>query len=133
MVLQRLFGEASWPEGDEPTFVLLRLRATGEADDPHLEVEAVIRHAKAAEGMAATEKLVDGWIEKTQKDPQFAGLKPLWPRLERRKDRSDVTLRVDLGRPREAVGYVALLMAPILKPRSVEAQPAELAPPEKKR
>ena len=133
-VLQRLLGETAWPEGDEPTFVLLRLRATGEADDPHLEVEAVIRHAKAAEGLAETDKLVDAWLEKTQKDPQFLGLKPLWPRLERKKDRTDVTLRFDLGRPREAVGHVALLMAPMLPraPGRAEAK-VEVVPPSEAR
>ena len=129
-VLQRLFGEAAWPEGDEPAFVLLRLRATGEADDPHLEVEAVIRHAKAAEGLAATEKLVEVWLEKTQKDPQFRALKPLWPGLQRKKDRTDLTLRLDLGRSRDAIGYVALLMAPILRPvEAVEATEVRVTAP----
>jgi hypothetical protein len=119
--LKRLFPDATWPEGDGPKFLLLRLRAIGEADDPHLEVEAVVRHTKAGDGLAATGKAVDAVLETMQKDPALRGLKPMWSKLQRATDRGDLVLRVDLGRSRDAVGTLALLMTPIFKPHTVES------------
>lgn len=135
-VLQRLLGEVAWPDGDAPAFLLLRLRAIGEADDPHLEVESVVRHGRAGEGLAITVGAVDAWLEQIQKEPQLRALKPLWPSLVKKQDRTDLSLRLDLGRARDAVGRVALLLAPLLIPRevvAVEKEPAAEPPPPAKK
>jgi hypothetical protein len=134
-----LFPGAEWPEGDAPKFVFCRVRATGEADDPHLEIEAVVRHVKAGAGLEASGKAVEAWIERMQKEPSMRAVRPLLQRAEKKVDHTDVVLRADLGRTREAVGHIATLLAPLLSPRAGAAEettevlvPAP-APPEKKK
>ena len=120
--LARLLPGVTWPEGDGPTFMLARVRAVGEADDPHLEVEGVLRHGKAGEGLAVTGKAVDEWLEKMKQDPQMRALQPLWPNLVRKVDRTDLVLRLDLGRSRDAVGMLAVLASPMLRPPGQDAK-----------
>jgi hypothetical protein len=122
-LLQRLFPAVEWPAEAAPTDLLVRLRAVGEADDPRLEVEAVLRHAKAGEGLATTTEAFAGWLKRVEADPQLRGLRPLWKKVETKVDRTDFTVRLDLGRPRQAVDQLALLAAPILKPRTEAALP----------
>jgi hypothetical protein len=136
-VIHRLFPNAVWSEEGGPSDMLMRLRAVGEKDDPHLEVEFVIRHKTPGDDVAVTSSAVEEWLKKAKADPQFRGLRPLWSRIQSKVDRTDVSVRLDIGRPREAVGYIALLAAPILKPRSesvaidveVEAGVEEPPPP----
>ncbi len=124
-----LFPGTEWPEGDAPTFLFCRVRATGVADDPHLEVEAVLRHQKEGEGIAVSDAAVDAWIERMKKEPTMRAVRPLFQRLEKRHDRGDLCLRVDLGRTREAVGHLATLAMPILAPRAAQQAQAVGAPP----
>jgi hypothetical protein len=127
-----LFPGAEWPEGEAPTFLFARVRVIGEADDPHLEVEAVLRHLKAGAGLEASSAAVDGFIERMKKEPKMIAVRPLLQRVEKKVDRTDVVLRADMGRTREAVGHLASLVMPLLAPRAVQLEaeaPAELAPP----
>jgi hypothetical protein len=132
-LLARLLPGVTWPENDGPTFMLARVRAIGDDDDPHLEVEGVLRHSKDGEGLATTGKAVDEWLEKMKQDPQLRALEPLWPSLVRKVDRTDLTLRLDLGRSRDAVGKLAVLLSPVFRPRAapVQQKAGEAPAPEK--
>jgi len=73
---------------------------------------------------------VEQWLQQQKQEPRFRGLVPLFSRIETVVDRTDVTVRVPLGKPRDAVGYVALLAAPILKPAASPDPGGEVeAPP----
>src|SRR5262245_17814743 len=91
--LGALFPDTEWPEGDAPTFLFARVRVIGEADDPHLEVEAVLRHLKEGPGLEASGAAVDEWIERLKKDPKMVAVRPLLQRVEKKVDRADLVLR----------------------------------------
>jgi len=134
MALGALFPDTEWPEGEAPTFLFARVRVIGEADDLHLEVEAVLRHLKEGPGLEVSSAAVDGWIERMKKDPTMIAMRPLLQRVEKKVDRTDVVLRADMGRTREAVGHVASVVMPILVPRAgqVDEAATEVVPaPEK--
>ncbi|HEX6813742.1 MAG TPA: hypothetical protein VF384_19130 [Planctomycetota bacterium] len=127
--LDPLFPGAEWPEDDAPAFLFCRVRATGDADDPHIEVEAVLRHLKEGAGLEASSKAVDAWLERSKNDPAMRAARPLLQRAEKKIDRTDLVIRADLGRTREAVGHMATLIMPLLAPRSVRAEvAAEVVP-----
>jgi hypothetical protein len=131
-VLGRLFPDTKWDDGQAPVFVCVRVVATGDADDPHLGVEAVLRHA-AAGGMDVSSKAADALLERLQAMPEMRGVKPLLQRVEKKRDRSDLVYALDLGRVREAVGHVASLAGPLFRTRSTETvekldAPREAAP-----
>jgi len=119
-----LFPGTSWPEGDEPTFLFARVRVIGDADDPHLEVEAALRHLKEGPGLEASSAAIDGWIERMKKEPKMIAVRPLLQRVEKKVDRTDVVLRADMGRTREAIGHLAALLMPLLAPRAGAAEEA---------
>ena len=125
-----LFPGVQWPEDDAPAFLFARVRVIGDADDPHLEVEAVLRHQKEGPGLEASSTAVDGWIERMKKEPKMVAVRPLLQRVEKKIDRADIVLRADMGRTREAVGHVASLVMPLLAPREAQAEAAatEVAP-----
>ena len=125
-----MFPGTQWPEDDAPTFLFARVRVIGDADDPHLEVEAVLRHLKEGPGLEVSSAAVDGWIERMKKEPKMIAVRPLLQRVEKKVDRTDVVLRADMGRTREAVGHLASLVMPLLAPRAgaVEEAATEVAP-----
>lgn len=123
-VLGVLLPDAKWPEGEAPAFLFCRVRATGDADDPHLEIEAVLRHLKEGPGLEVSSTAVDAWIERMKKEPKMVAARPLLQRAEKKVDRADVVLRADMGRTREAVGHLASLVMPLLAPRAVQAEDA---------
>lgn len=128
--LGALFPGTQWPEGEEPTFLFARVRVIGDADDPHLEVEAALRHAKAGPGLEASSTAVGEWVERTKKDAKMLALRPLLQRVEKKVDRTDLVLRADMGRTREAVGHLASIVMPLLAPRAaqVELEATRVAP-----
>ncbi|MBK8098088.1 MAG: hypothetical protein IPK26_13335 [Planctomycetes bacterium] len=111
----RLFGEVEWPDDDVPTHLLFRVRITGERDDPHLEIEAVIRHRLGKAGLEASEAAAKKLFEELQTHPRFAALKTLWQSIELRREAQDLVARKDLGRTRQAVGTLALMLAPLVQ------------------
>ena len=132
----RLFPEVAWPEGDEPQFVSVRLLATGDPEDPHLGIEAVVRHVQAGAGLETSATAVGALLEQLRQDPKMRTARPLLQRVEIRRDRCDLVAAVDLGRVRDAVGHVATLAMPLFAPlqveQVVEAEPAAAPPPPKK-
>ena len=126
-VLEPLLPDAKWPDGDAPTHLLVRARCTGEADDPHVEIEAVLRHRLAGPGLAASEQSVDAALGKLREDGRWQVLRPLLARLQKRTDRSDLCLSVDLGRTREAAGYFAMAGAALMFARTAAVEAAAAA------
>lgn len=124
-VLDRLAPDADWPADGAPTFLCASVVATGEADDPHVAVEAVLRHAKAGEGVAVTEQAAKAFLARLAEDPQMRMVKPLLQKVDQRTEGADLVLRLDLGRARDAVGQLATLAMPLF-PRAVAAQPAQV-------
>jgi hypothetical protein len=109
-------GEAGWPDDDFPQFLSVRVRAIGKKDDPRLQVDAVLRHAKAGAGLQATEKAVKAWLTKSAADPRFAAMKSLWSKVEVKMQAGDLVVGLDLGRSRDAVGALTALALPIIQP-----------------
>lgn len=99
-----------WPEGDAPSMIGLRVLATGDEDDRHLELELVVRHGTAGAGLAATERAVAAGIEalKTLKEARL--FRPLLKEIEHERSGTDAVWRVDLGRARQFGGSMLTLM-----------------------
>ncbi|MFT6083037.1 MAG: hypothetical protein ACJA0V_004805 [Planctomycetota bacterium] len=138
--LADMLGGGDWPEDDMPQLLGARLLATGDEDDPHLTVEAVLRHQKAGDGIKVTEALSDGLLEKFRANPQMRLLRPLLKKVVKEVDGTDLVLRLDLGRVRNAVGHLATLALPMFmggEARSKEAHAREKAakdsPPKEKK
>lgn len=100
-VVARLFPGAEWPADGGLTHLLLRLRSVGDAGDPHLEVEAVLRHSKAGDGVGITARAAAAWLQRAKDDPQFRAVRELWGSLVQEVDGTDLVLRLDLGRARD--------------------------------
>lgn len=136
-VLKQLFKDPTWPEGDAPTFLCLRLLVLGDADDPHLGLEVVLRHAKAGEGLATSEQLADAFLATLADDVRLRPLKPILAKVEKRRDHADLVYRADFGRARVAVGHVATLILPMFASARVQevrvAAPAQPAPEQPKK
>jgi len=109
--LDALFPDTKWPAGEAPTYLLLRAHCTGDADDPHVEVELVVRHAQAGPGLATSETAFAATVERVRKDSRLRMVHPLLGKLQKRVDRGDLCVTLDLGRMRDAVGQVATLFA----------------------
>ncbi|MCA8973800.1 MAG: hypothetical protein KDC98_03725 [Planctomycetes bacterium] len=116
-----LFPDAQWPAGDEPQYLMLRLCAEGDEDDPRIGVEAVVRHAVVGEGVVASEKALDLALAKVADRARLRSLQPLLAKLERKLDRGDLVLRLDLGRAREASSWLMRLVVPLLTADEVAA------------
>lgn len=127
-VLGQLFPDTEWPEGDAPTFLCVRLLVTGDADDPHLAVEATLRHGKGEEGLRLSQQATTKLLAMLQEMPAMRAAKGVLSKSAMRTDRSDLVLTVDLGRSRDAVGTLATLAMPLFG-RAVESVPAQAAEP----
>jgi len=92
------------------------VRAIGDDDDAHLQVEAVIRHRVGRAGFDASAAAVRTWLESMQKEPRLLAIKTVWRSVEIGHEGSDLVLRKDLGRPRDAIGTLAALLAAIVGP-----------------
>lgn len=125
-VLDALFPETKWPEGGKPTFFVFRLRKIGTADDPHVELELVVRHEKEGDGVTTTDAAWDALLERLKKDAGWLSFRPLLARAQKRRDHADVVVAADLGTPREAVGHAALLFGKVFA-RQAQEQPDEAA------
>ncbi|MCB9884747.1 MAG: hypothetical protein H6838_04600 [Planctomycetes bacterium] len=132
-LLRGLFKDVDWPQGQEPSFLALRLLVTGDPDDPHLTVEAVLRHAADGEGVAVSDKAIDAFLERARTAPEFRAMRPVLREFHKKRDRADLLLVADLGRSRQAVGNVAGIVIALLGPQgraaTVEAEVAVPPPP----
>lgn len=129
-VERKLFPDVEWPPGDELQYLMVRLRATGDADDPHLEAEAVLRHGRVGAGLTVTAAAVDAFLERIAAEPRFRIAAPIFKDVRCETDRTDYVLRLDLGRVRVAAGRLAMLVLPIIGGgEAVPAAQAERAVP----
>jgi hypothetical protein len=110
-LLATAFRDAVWPDGEAPTFVCLRLIATGDPDDPHLTLEGVVRHTKDGAGVAITTKAIEALRDRLGAMPELRAVKPVLAGTTTKTDRGDVQCTLDLGRVRNAIGHVAALGA----------------------
>ncbi len=125
--LVRALHNPEWPAGDAPTFVCLRLRATGDPDDPHLVLEAVVRHGTRGEGLAVTEQAVDAMLARLREMPEARLFRPLLEDVGHERDGTDAVYRVDLGRSRHAAGLFGALAPMMMVARTeVRAVPAQV-------
>ena len=123
--LQAALPGVEWPADDQPTFVALRLRLQGDEVDPRLDLELVLRHAKAGDGLAKTEQAVDAALAKVAAMTEMRMFAPLLKKVERTRSGADAMWRVDLGRSRDAAGTVGTLLGMLLVGRpeaAVEAR-----------
>ncbi|MFO1077658.1 MAG: hypothetical protein U1E73_08015 [Planctomycetota bacterium] len=139
-MLGKIFEGVEWPEGDAPQYLYGRVYATGEQDDPHVGLEVVVRHKNEGAGLATTEKALDALFAKVAANPQMMIVKGLLANVQRKRDRGDLVLTLDLGRTRDAAGKIAMIAMPLMMvgttPQAAEvAAPAQTAPaePEKKK
>ncbi|MFY9341609.1 MAG: hypothetical protein WAT39_03915 [Planctomycetota bacterium] len=129
-MIDKLLPGVDWPEGEAPTFVCLRLLVLGDADDPHLGIEAVLRHGKEGEGIARSQPAIDAWLAKLREEPTLRAALPILKKVQQKRDRADLVVSVDLGRARDAVGHLAALALPLFTPRVMEQEVrAEAVPP----
>ena len=137
-IKERVLPGIEWPAGDAPQFVSARLLATGSVDDPHLVAEVVLRHRQPGAGQQASVRGLEGVLQRWREDPTKQALRAALKQAQVTTDRTDVMLRGDLGRARDAVGTLATLLLPLFAPSTesvrVEraAAPPPPAPPEKK-
>lgn len=125
-----LFPDAEWPEGDGMKFLMFRVNAIGDPDDPNVELEVVIRHDTDGEGLAVTEKAVAARLDQAKKVPQLRLFAPLLKDVVQTRDRGDLTLKLDLGTGRTAAGRLSMLMAPMMMMgTTVEARPVPVGAP----
>jgi hypothetical protein len=132
-LLEPAFPDTTWPDGEGPTFVCVRLLATGDPDDPHLGIEAVVRHAKDGDGVATSQTGLEALRDRLVAMPQLRALKPVLAAMTTKADRGDVVCTLDLGRARDAVGHVAVLAGMLFvtgtEARSVEVEARPAADP----
>ena len=102
-----------WPEGDRPSMFGVRVAATGDEDDRHLELELVVRHGTAGAGLAVTEHAVGAGIEALKRLKEARLFRPLLKKFEHERSGTDAIWRVDLGRAR-AFGGSLLTLAPVV-------------------
>ena len=127
--LRDLFEGSEWPEDDMPTFFAARVLITGDdEDDLHLALEVVLRHAKVGDGVAASSAAVDAALKRGIEMPQLRLFRKILKGAEKKTSGSDVVVRVDLGRTRDAVGNLAMVIAPLflMSAREVAAEPLEV-------
>ncbi|MEZ6035840.1 MAG: hypothetical protein R3F29_00065 [Planctomycetota bacterium] len=132
--LQEVMGAdlAGWPEEDRPTHLSVQVLVTGDEDDPHLQLRAILRHVKEGDGVGVSQQAFDGMVAKLREDPRMRMIQSLLKKAAATRDHTDAVLQVDLGRSRDAVGNIAALLLPVIgRGAEVEAQapkPAAEAP-----
>jgi hypothetical protein len=109
MVLPPVLAKAAWPEGDEPRFLMLRLCTVDDDKDAGLQVEGVLRHAKAGEGVAASEAAMKKWLATLPEHPHVGSLGRQWEQVVVSRERADLTARWRLGAPKDAAATIAVL------------------------
>ena len=104
------FGEVTWPERDRPTHVCFRLEAVGEEDDPHVQIELIVRHGTSGEGLAVTEQAVADRLAELRERKETRLFRPWLKRIEHERQGTDAVYRLDLGRARSVAGLLGMLM-----------------------
>ncbi|MCR9246453.1 MAG: hypothetical protein NXI31_15575 [bacterium] len=109
-----LFPDVEWPEGDGLQFLMVHASAVGDPDDPNVQLDVVLRHAQAGDGVEVTKAAVEGALKRFGTEAQFRLIAPLLKKVAITTDRGDVMLKLDLGRGRAAAGRLAMMALPLL-------------------
>ncbi|MCK5941539.1 MAG: hypothetical protein KAI24_06190 [Planctomycetes bacterium] len=117
-----MLGDPEWPTDDEPRFFGLQVLVRGDRDDPHLVVEAALRHARVGDGLAISKQGAEQLLAKLVDDQRLMSLRKVLKAAQFEVDGTDLVLRLDLGRVRNAVGQLAALLLPLMTPQ--EDKPA---------
>ena len=125
--LDQLFEGSTWPEDDMPTFFAGRVAVTGDEDDRHLILAITLRHAKVGAGVQASDKAVDELLKRAKEMPELRLFRKILKSAEKRTRGSDVVVRVDLGRTRNAIGNLAMVMAPLFLMSGSDSAPRAAA------
>lgn len=112
-VLKLMFPAAEWPDGGRPDYMLVRMSAVGDPDDPRVELETVFRHPQPGDGVTVTATAVDTLIEKGLGMKQLRMVAPLLEGVVRGRDGGDLSYTWDLGRARTAAGHLAAIALPL--------------------
>lgn len=125
-----LIQQTDWPEDDQPTYLMMRVLATGDADDPHLQIEAVIRHQRGKQGLEISDKAVRALIASQRKEAKVPAMQAVWDKVAVEHSGIDLVARIDLGRARNAIGTLAQLVAPMfVQGATVSEEIVEEPPP----
>jgi hypothetical protein len=76
-VLGKLFADTEWPDGGAPRVLYGRVHDHGDADDPHVMIEVVLRHVDDGDGMAVTVKAHDALIASAKANPKAVAARPM--------------------------------------------------------
>lgn len=121
----------TWPADDRPQFGMVRLAAVGEVDDPHLVLEVVVRHLKSGAGVMVTDRLVRRELEAVIKAPQWRRFAKMLKHREQIINAGDLSVTVKIGRARNAIGVLDVVMLGALQALRVVDQllPKPAEPP----
>jgi len=119
--LEGLFTDSEWPADDMPTFFAGRVTVTGDEDDRHLSLAVTLRHAKVGEGVKASDKAIDALLERAKGMQELRLFRKILKSAKKETRGSDVVVQVDLGRTRDAIGNLAMVMAPLFLMSGTEA------------
>jgi len=113
-LLTELLPEVSWPDGDAPTFFCIRLMVFGDEDDPHLQLEVILRHGKNGEGIVVSERVVAAALDRLMKVTEMRLFLPLLKKIKYERDRTDAIWRLDLGRARGFGGTLGVALPALM-------------------
>ena len=113
-LLAEVLPEVSWPDGDAPTFFCIRLMVFGDEDDPHLQLEAILRHGKSGEGIVVSERVVAAALDRLMKVTEMRLFLPLLKNIKYERDRTDAIWRLDLGRARGFGGTLGVALPALM-------------------
>jgi len=112
--------EVDYPEDDPAAHLTIRLAAIGDdEDEQRLELQAMVRHPKGEAGLRVTQQAAKEWIEELESHQQLAGLKHIWSAIEFETKGADLIAKLDLGRPRDAIGKIAQIAVPFFTLQTV--------------
>ena len=119
--------QIQYPEDDPATHLLLRVRLLGDGDEQRLQLEGVVRHRLGKDGLRATETAGREWLQQLAQHPRLGALKKMWDDVHIASEGPDLVARLDLGRPRDAAGKLAVLAGLALAPMGDAAAAAAAA------
>jgi len=115
---------SAWPASELPTHLSAQVLVAGDAADPHLLVRVVLRHAKDGDGVAVSQRALDGRLATMREDARLQRIQPLLASAAAVRDATDALVQVDFGRMHDAVAGIATLLLPVLgRGSEVDAKP----------
>jgi hypothetical protein len=128
--ITEFLGEPNWPEDDKPLFFAVRLSTQGDEDDPHLKLEAVVRHGIDGKGLIVSETAVAARLKELMAMKEARLFMPMLKQIKHKRDRTDAIWSVDLGRARDFGGMLSMLAPFLMISRTIgQAEQVMMAAP----